>query len=281
MLKVVVDELRQAKADVAGTVIRWVDAPATGDVMLRLLPDRILLLPPSLQGVDCDKVATACNRYATVILGSKLHGDDRGPSETLAQALHAVARATNLLRIAANLTYAGGDKSKFEVNVKLRSMDGKALPYTKDQVPDLHAGDHATITLHNNGLSSVDATLLYVDARYGINVLFPKAGESNRLDPRSTYDVEVDIGDDTLGVERMLSIAVDAVKKQERADFSFLAQPSLAASRGLEGPDGSDPDVMAFMDAGYSAYRTRSETATPRAPSSRTSMQVFTFNVGN
>ena len=278
----IVDRLRAAKTDVAGTVIKWVDAPAAGDVMLKLLPDRILLLPPSLQGADCGKSAGACEQSSTLLVDYKPRAPDVGLRDKLSESLHAIARTTNLLRLASSLPNANSGNSRLEVSMKIVEKNGKEIPYSNGQVPTLHAGDRITVSLRNNGLSSVDVTMLYVDARYGINVLFPGgAGASNRLEPRANYDFDVDVTNDTIGMERMLTIAVEAAKTQERADFSFLAQPSLVATRGAGAKGGDDPDVLAFMDAGYSAYKTRGGKAAPQAPSSRTSMQVFTVNIAN
>ncbi len=277
--KEVVDRMRAGKTKVAGTVIQWEDAPTTGDVMLKLLPDRILLLPPSLQGVDCVKSAGACMQSAT-LLREQTAGVDGGLGDKLSESLHAIARTTNLLRLAASLPSASTNNSQLEVALKVVQKDGKEMPYSKDQVLILRAGDRITVSLRNNGSSSVDVTMLYVDARYGINVLFPDGpGASNRLEPKANYDIDVDVTDDTIGLERMLTIAVEAAKTQERADFSFLAQSPLVANRDIGTREGSDPDVMAFMDAGFSAYKTRGGERAPQAPSSRTSMQVFTFNI--
>lgn len=279
--KVVVDQLRAAKTEVAGTVIKWVDAPATGDVMLKLLPDRILLLPPSLQGVDCVKSSSTCTQSAT-LMRENTAGVDGGLGYKLSESLHAIARTTNLLRLAANLTDSSSNKSQLEVAIKIVKKDGKEMPLSKERVPTLHTGDRVSVSLLNNGSTSVDVTMLYVDARYGINVLFPNGpGASNRLESKASYNFDVDVTDDTIGLERMLTIAVEAAKTQERADFSFLAQSPLVASRDIGTRGGSDPDVIAFMDAGFSAYKTRAMGVAPKAPSSRTSMQVFTFNISH
>jgi hypothetical protein len=282
--KVVVDGLRKAKTakeGVAGTDIKWTDAPTTGDVMLKLLPDRILLLPPTLQGGDCIQLAGACEKSATLLLNARqTEGGEGGLHDKLTESLHDIARTTNLLRLAESLALTGSRNSGLEVTMKIVTKDGKEMPYSKEQVPALHAGDRISVSLLNNGSTSVDVTMLYVDSRYGINVLFPGgAGASNRLEPRANYDFDVDITDNTLGLERMLTIVVEAAKTQERADFSFLAQSPLVASRDIETRKGSDPDVMAFMDAGFSAYKTRGGATAPQAPSSRTSMQVFTLNI--
>lgn len=274
----VVDALRASKAGVSGTVIQWVDAPATGDVMLKLLPDRILLLSPSLQGVDCVAASGHCEQGTTLLLNPTLHSLDGGLREKLTDSLRVIARATNLLRIASRLTDTGDQNSHLVMTLKLSGKDGREIPFRKEQVPDLHVGDRIHVSLTNKGTAAVDVTLLYVDARYGINLLFPnKPGASNRLEPRATQELGIEMTEGALGIERLLSIAVEAAKTQERADFSFLAQPALARLRSAE----TDQDVMAFMDAGYSVYTTRGDKMTPQAPSSRTSMQVFTLHVAH
>jgi len=271
----VIRELRAQKGGIAGTSVTWADAPATGDVMLKLLPDRILLLPPSLQGVDCARSIKECQQVATLMLNRKTEN----PGRNIEGSLHAIARATNLLRLAADMSTTGRSSSRLDVAMKIRRKNGETAPYDPARVPVLRAGDRIAVTLRNNGLTPLDATLFYVDARYGINVLFPDAaGASNRLEPDASYALEIDINDDTLGLERILAIAVEAQKGQERADFSFLAQSPLEAMRDVK-IRGADSDVLAFMDAGFSDFKTRGGGVAPRAPGSRTSMQVFTLNI--
>jgi hypothetical protein len=279
--KDVIAELRAAKAGVTGTSIKWVDAPATGDVRLKLLPDRILLLPPSLQGADCVKSAKTCEQASTLLINSNPNPANGSLHDKLCESLHAIARSTNLMRIAANLMNTGNVNSKLEVTTKIIKKNKEELPYTKDQVPSLHAGDQVTVSLQNKGLSAVDVTVLYVDSRYGVSVLYPRpAGASNRLTPNASKDITFTLNDKTIGVERILTIAVVAKNNLERADFSFLKQSPQIASQGIESRRGDiDPDVMAFLDAGYSDYKTRGDDPAPKAPSSRTSMQVFTLNI--
>jgi len=69
------------------------------------------------------------------------------------------------------------NNSRLEVTLKLIDKNGKEMSYSKESGATLHAGDRINVSLRNNGFKSVDVTMLYVDARYGINVLFP-AGRS-------------------------------------------------------------------------------------------------------
>lgn len=272
----------RAKTDaVPGTVLTWVDAPAQGDVMLKLLPDRIVLLPPSLQGAPCDTGAdgNVCPQSATLLAtpDAKTNLDRK-----LATALHAVARSTNLLRLAARLSEIAQPASRLEVTLRRASAEG-TVDVAPEQVPTLRPGDRLAVAMRNNGFTPVDVTMLYLDARYGINTLFPDgAGASNRLEPNASHAFEIEITDETLGMERLLTIAVDASRGQERADFSFLAQPSLAQTRGTAagvGDAAANDDVLAFMDAGFASYRTRAARPAPQAPSARTSMHVYTFQI--
>jgi hypothetical protein len=278
--KEVIDELRNSKTVVAGTDIKWVDAPASGDVMLELFPDRILFLPPSMQGVDCIKLESTCKQSSAIKLDSKSPSVNEDLRNKLSESLHEIAKTTNLLRIAANLAGESAKNSKLEIALKFITNNGKEISYTKGSVPTLHKGDRISVSLSNNGLKSVDVTMLYVDARYGINVLFPGgAGASNRLESRAKVDFDIEVTDDTQGMERILAIAVEAAKTQERADFSFLAQSPLDASRDIKKRGAIDGDIMAFMDAGFSSYKSRGVIDSPKAPSSRTSMEVFTLNI--
>jgi hypothetical protein len=271
-------QLRNKTDTVPGASVTWLDAPAESDIIVRLLPDRILLLPPLLAAADCT-ATDACPQVLTLLADPAQKVPDKGLRQKLAESLHAIARSINLLRIATQLAETGRKAAPVEVAMKLTSQ-GKQMPYAPEQVPQLHAGDRISVSLRNNGITAVDVTMLYVDAHYGINVLFPSGGgASNRLEPWAVHDFDIDITDDTLGMERMLTIAVNAAKGQERSDFSFLAQPSLSTVRGTKGTDDDNDDVLAFMDAGFSSYRSRGESAAARAPGDRTSMQVFTFNI--
>lgn len=277
--KSVVDELRKTATSVPGTSIKWLEHPARGEVLLKQLPDRILLLPPSMMGVDCAESAGACEQNAALIYAPQQHTNKSELRAKLSASIHAVARTLNLLRIASNLSQAIANASQLEVTLNVVKKNGTEFPFTQDLVPNLKSGDRINVTLRNNGVSAVDVTLLYVDARYGINVLYPNGpGASNRLEARDSTRFGIAIDDETSGLERILTIAVLAAKTQERADFSFLAQSPLEVKQHSTRMF-NDPDVMAFMDAGYASYQTRADHAAPKAPGSRTTMQVFTLNV--
>jgi len=71
-------------------------------------------------------------------------------------------------------------------------------------------------------------------------------------------------------------IAVEAEKQSERADFSYLAQPSLPSETVTRGGNEADGNAL-FRDAGFAEYATRG--GRPAAVSARTGMQVFSWQV--
>jgi hypothetical protein len=294
-LSKIIAGLRNKETSVMGTAITWLDAPAHGDVMLKLLPDRVVLLSPSLQGADCsavhscaqaiqlrlDKADAAPKAKSKDPLNNNAHSSASVQLLTkLVDSLHAIARAENLLKIAAQLSDRGESSSKVAVTTKIVSKAGPEVAYTVGHVPTLHSGDRLHVTLRNRSDSAVDSTILYIDAHFGISVLFPQeAGAGNRLEPNASEEFDVEINANTIGIERMLAISVDAMPNRERTDFSFLAQPTLTDLRGRDGAFSADNDVAAFMDAGFASYLTRGPVPVPTAPGTRTALQVFSFDV--
>jgi hypothetical protein len=278
--------LDRVKAEgVPGASIEWVTSGA--DITLKLRKDRVQVLAPSEvqscpPGVSKDLCSPAS--LGTTLLTLKKEGvgeiDLARTKGALSTGLHGMARATNLLRLGARLS-AQSQTTGVLVSVARTPKDAKKPQgITAEKVVDLHGGDTLAVTLNNKGQIARDVTVLYVDARFGIQVMFPRGGESNRLEANAVQSLDLEIDDSLAGVERLLVISVDAEKFGERADFSFLEQTSLAQAevdkartRGGEVQD----DVLAFMDAGYADYQTRA--IKPRVPSTRTGMQVFTFNV--
>jgi hypothetical protein len=117
----------------------------------------------------------------------------------------------------------------------------------------------------NEGRIAVDVTLLFIDAGYGITAWYPKPGTStdNRLEPRAPKnklgppDVPRSIVTaDTTGLEHIVLIAVKA--EGPPLDFTWLAQPSIAAARAVSRGGTTSPLTALFENA---AYRTRGKVA--------------------
>lgn len=252
---------------------------------LKVRPDRVVALSPSEQGdIECASAAS-CPEAArgTTLSAWRSPGTLQVEAAVaeLTTALHAIARSRNLMALATRLA-AQSRHTGLAVAVHYQPRGSSTRQaITPEKVPALRPGDRLIVTLENKGQKSLDVTLLYADARYGISALFPTgAGEINRLEPGSRTEIDdilISDADGVVGIERLFAISVEAEKQRERADFSFLSQPALqdAASR-TRGGAGSD-DVQAFVDAGFADFATR---GTPgKVPGNRTGMQVFTFDV--
>ena len=253
---------------ITGADVQWVRRDDGPDVLVELHRDRVLFLPPTQQGDDA-----AAKRGA---VGFATAGKDSAAlAQALASHLHAIARSRNLLRLAARYASAPHGNA---LTVTLKHLPAAGHPLqviAAERVPLLRNKDKLALTMANPGAKALDVTVLYADANYGIQSLFPSVGEINRLEPGSSLTID-DIGieaNEVVGIERVLVITAEATPQTERADFSRLGQAALNTQRGQE----SD-DMKAFLDAAFADYATRGSSQ-PAVPSGRTGMQVFTFNV--
>lgn len=252
----------------------WVDTGAGADIVVQQAGERVVFLPPTQQADDPASRAQA--------LGLPLR-DPGVRNESTAQLtsriaanLHLIARARNLLRVAAALG-AESPTNGLQTSLTRRAgKSGSAQQITVESVPDLRDGDQLSLTVRNTGLVALDLTVLYLNADYGITALFPnRLGESNRLEAGATRAIdEIEIHASPEGLERLMLIAVAAQKLGERADFSYLEQPALTRRRSM-----ASHEFDVFADAAFAEFRQRG-AGHPATPSQSTSMQVFTVKVG-
>lgn len=219
-----VQRLRERGAE--GVDLRWTDEPDHADIVLLprragvdLLPPYHRQLPPA-RGAHAVGVELRRGESADALAGR------------LAKALHAVARARNLLSLvarAAGATPGTGLSAQVQV-ARPGSASRVVSPHT---VPSIAAGDRVGVVLDNRGTQAVDVTVLYIDLDHGIRVLFPGAdGESNRLASGQSLRLENRaVRTRASGKEHLLVISRPALAGRERSDFSFLAQPSLTRTR--------------------------------------------------
>jgi len=272
---------RLRKEGVPGSRVQWTTSGA--EVILKLDPERIVALSPSEQGdIECGRgnPCSGTTRGTTLAVrgqSGKVTVDQ--VATDLGASLHAIARSRNLMTLATRLAEQSR-KTGLAITVEYRRGEKSTRQtITPDKVPALRAGDQLIVTLENKGQKALDVTLLYADARYGISPLFPSGnGEINRLEPGARTEIDDIVISDAsgvVGIERLFAISVEAERHAERADFSFLSQPSLKDVT-LRSSRQSD-EVTAFLDAGFADFATRG--LEPRAPGRRTQMQVFTLDV--
>ena len=146
---------------------------------------------------------------------------------------------------------------------------GKALEIRPSQVPSLRQGDKLKLTVNNTLNRPVDLNVLSIDSRYGIQHV-----ALERFEPRSQSSFDIGDIDTTVtaGREGIVTIVTEAQEGQPQADFRFLSQPTLVATRG-----GGGPLMDLFEAAGFNPERTRG-LAAPARTLSTTSLRLFSWD---
>ena len=155
----------------------------------------------------------------------------------LAETLQRISRARNLMRLGAAAEPVAVD-AEVDVEVELvRYKDdqdriGTAVPLEQGGRV-LRVGEIVGFRVKNVGTATADVTLLFVDSRFGIDPVFPRADveAENRLKPgEERRSVRFDVHPKTTGPEQVVAIAVGAGQNAPRVDFRYLAQPTLDAA---------------------------------------------------
>lgn len=270
----------------------WVQQGGLPHLTLQAQGHRLWLIPASLgrlpncsdHGSNEERFAS-CNDNPTkrfVYVDASDTATVEGIRSALHMQLNAASRASNLMRIVSRLTETGL-ASQLEVTMQHLPAVGKEALLDASHVAMLRPGDRVRITMRNKGPGAIDVTALYLNSMYGIGLMFPDPGASNRLDEgAATWPIEIEITDDTLGLERMLVVAVLARSGSERADFSYLAQAPLGGTLVRRGSDrketGLSADLLtAFEQAGFSTLGQR--TARAGVPMSDAGVHVFSWRV--
>jgi hypothetical protein len=147
------------------------------------------------------------------------------------------AHAINLSRIVA----AHSQPAQIDVTLQLqpncsRGITCRSIPrsLTPHDRAELCGGDQVSMELSNPRFEPVDVTVLYIDAAYGVEVLYPnKVGETSRLEPKGRQRFHIDILGEPSGVERLLVLTAQAMPQSPIVSFASLAQAGLpTAERG-------------------------------------------------
>lgn len=200
-------------------------------------------------------------------------------SARLVDSLQRMGKALNLMRISAQLSSNGGAAaSTMEVGMTVtRKGGGVATPLNAGTVQLFADGDSVEVSLKNKSRAAIDVTALYIDADFGINVLFPdEPGVNNRSEAGAIHRFKIVMEDSTVGLERLVLIGVEARAGADRYDFSFMKQARLERARGEAGDDVSE----IFKAAGFGVEALDLPTRGNKMPvPGRTQMQVFPFKV--
>ena len=267
---------RLQAAGVAGVDVQWVPDAEAADLVLQLRPAEVRFVATAgATDLPTESAGAVTLSAAPVPAGAGLA--DR--ADRISSAVHRIARARNLLRLASRLALSAADSGIAMTVHHLPAPGHPRQSITADAIAPVQGGDRLSVDLHNDSTSPSDVTLLWVDSQYGITCLFPdRRGDNNRIPAGETIavgDIRIE-GNVTRGRERLLLIALGARQHADRMDLSFLEQPTLALTRG--GLQDAPAELMPFMDAGFAAYLTRGALL-PESPTGATYMQMLSFDV--
>jgi hypothetical protein len=208
-------------------------------------PGQLWLLPPS-----GELIASGPARSHSIALAQP----DADVSAKLQDSLQRISHYVNLLRVSAQLGTSGVADTEVQA-ILTRANAKESAPLPDGALPKLYSGDIVEFKILNNGQTAADVTLLFLDSQYGITAMYPLAGRLNRIKPGGEDHTKIRIEANTVGVERMLVIAVAAEPNQPNADFSFLQQQTLPTERG-QVTRGSPLSAL-FADAAFGPSATR------------------------
>lgn len=255
------EAIARMQAQPEGVRVEWVAAGQTADLRLAVKDNQLWLLPP-----DGQMVEQGSGKSLSIHLDKSV----AQLKTLLTDSVQRVAKALNLKRLAAQpVKGLANDKMTLKVNVQRRNS-AELQPLARDSLPSLRAGDRLVLELENRGQRALDVTVLSIDSQFGIDAAYPGDGETNRIEAGGRMPaLEIDIHDDTTGIESLVVLAVEAEPQKPVADFRFLVQLRLENTRGtsMTGMEGL------LMEAGF-GEKTRG-TSVARSPLGSSRIEVF------
>jgi hypothetical protein len=199
--------------------------------------------------------------------------DDGQLPSLLADRLRRIARAANLTRLSSYVD----DKAGLGVEV-LRYAKGAttgAPLLAAGGAPIVKAGDRLQFVIRNTGTVPLDITVLYIDANFGIQSVFPETDREldNRLEPgrQRTLDAGT-VTADPLGWESVIALGVESTPRHE--NFRLLAQESIDEVRGATAPRSPLRRLLESAVSGTRGARPTAEDDLGRFAIAQTWLQV-------
>ena len=257
------DSIKDAVAsdeDGLENMIEWVGARETASLRLFARDGDLWFVPPSGQLCTRDILRSgedgACRTDADIT--PSVAFSSRGGARELLEYLRTVIRATNLMNVVRATSSGGSADVVLTMEIK---GDGESEfePVLAGVRPALRPGDLVRFRIDNLSGQAQDVTVLFLDARWGISAFYPvRHGGGNRIEADGRLFLPISgegylVDAETTGLERMLMIAVPA-RGSIPADFSYLEQPRLVATRAL----GETSELRSLLDqAGFEGGQTR------------------------
>lgn len=302
VLQKALDKLRQENPEELR--LHWVSANEDADVRLLIRQGQLWFLPADGEIVEHGSGKTPS------ILGS---GEVAELQEKIADSLTRIGKVINLLRLGGEILAQHGSGEPLNIGVKVRRVDHRAVDPTRTEslqceklprlaqelldltrVPVLEECDEIALEVQNPTKKSMDLTMLFVSADFGITPLYPVDGEANRIEaggrvfiPPFYVRLHDDKSDESLstGRERILFIAVEMEEHAPMSEFTFLAQKALPKTRksGVV----SNNDLMGILEqvgfavTGGDGIPRRGEQRTPASVLEKTEMRILNLETRN
>ncbi len=178
----------------------------------------------------------------------------------LSDSLSRISRVHSLLNISGGGGSEWGDTSVLDVQLlgfkNASDRLGEPIEFGSGGI-NLYSGNRIGFKVKNTGQEPQDVTLLLIDSGYGIHVLYPTPGATNRLFPGNEVLKRGTITADTTGLEHLVVIAMKGKPVDSPVNFSFLSQPTIERSRAIGGENMNSPLGKIFQNALYGEGNTR------------------------
>jgi len=230
-----------------GNLIQYVDTLVDADWVLTSEPfaDRIVLQPAS-EALSAEESSRSLDGVLSNQPGIRKFACEikEGVVVDLDTTLSKIARAHCLMNLGTSVAASAGSKAKIRLRLEVlqhaakEDLEGTVVDFSDVRSRTLQVGNRYSFRVYNEGSEPADATLLFVDAHFGITPLLAR-GVDNRVQPsQSIQSRRFRVSDSAIGPEQLIAIAVrgDSVSP---LDMSYLAQPSLERSRSV--PTRGDP----------------------------------------
>jgi hypothetical protein len=179
---------------------------------------------------------------------------DRDLGERLSSSFRRISAAANVARLETQV----GTPLRVDVAV-MRRTGREAQPIRSSGVAILE-DDEVEFLITNRDQKTIDIGLVYIDAAFGITLLFPSNDErDNRLKPGAVKRHKFSVTGCPLGWEATIVLAVEAQRTPE--DFSALSQERIE-----RGSAAATSPMRAILDA---AARGQGARRSGQAPSTR------------
>ena len=236
-----------------------VSTPAA-DWFVRLTDGRAVLTPSEGWQATATSSGGTSGPPPQFVMGA---ANDPKTAASLSDALRRIGRARNLMRLAS----AAGQGPRVDLRLvryaNASDTTGRPLLVRPGDVT-VRAGEFAEFRISNTGQRPVDVTVLYIDAAFGIQPIYPQRDREvdNQLKPGETRIIgRFRVTDDPLGWESAVAIAVESTPA--RQNFSMLAQDSLETRRG-DSATSSSPLLRLLESAMFgSEAQTRGQNVNP------------------